>query len=306
MVAMALVSCLLMSGSAIAGDARWWSDRERGWFWYQEPPPPPPPEATPITPGKSDASAPSSPRPLSTAWLRANLDRLLDQAIDDPTPENVELYLLAQRYAMDRSERFAHAVRSVVLATPSLDETVRHPSSGVHADALASERERLRQTALTALADDHGLWYVYSSTCPYCARQTPILWALHQLYGIRVLAISIDGGPVPGLPDAARGDWITVVQDEGQVDQLGTAATPSLYLVRPPNGISIVAEGLRSLPELEERILEAALREQWLPPSIAAALDVRRTPLAAPVELPTNDDPRTLLDYLRRYARSSQ
>jgi conjugal transfer pilus assembly protein TraF len=57
-------------------------------------------------------AAASGPAPLSAAWLRANLERFRDQAIDDPSPRNVALYLYLQRLVLDKAERFAEAGQS--------------------------------------------------------------------------------------------------------------------------------------------------------------------------------------------------
>jgi hypothetical protein len=69
-------------------------------------------------PFANQARESGAPAPLSAAWLRANLERFRDQAIDDPSPRNVALYLYLQRLVLDKAERFAEATQRAVWADP--------------------------------------------------------------------------------------------------------------------------------------------------------------------------------------------
>ena len=126
--------------AAPVGPAGFYLRGAEGWFWYQIEPgpkaeperPPPPPEpvletrAEPATPAEPPSPAPA---PLSAAWLRSRLADFRDAAIDEPTPENVALYLYLQRVAMDKASRFADATRRAVLLDPMLDELTRRPTA---------------------------------------------------------------------------------------------------------------------------------------------------------------------------------
>ena len=105
---------------------------------------------------RAGALAADSPKqrtaPLSAAWLRANLERFRDQAIDDPTTRNVALYLYLQRLVLDKAERFAEATQRAVWADPLLDETTRRPLATFAANLVNREAGAAREAALAAIA----------------------------------------------------------------------------------------------------------------------------------------------------------
>lgn len=82
--------------------------KSEGWFFYKDPkelPPPPSPILVPPKPADTANKAPDKDQqePFSVSWLRENMPKLLDAAIDNPSKENVEAYMYAQRVAMDKS-----------------------------------------------------------------------------------------------------------------------------------------------------------------------------------------------------------
>jgi len=119
----------------------------------------PPPIAETTAPAQAPLppTAQSGPAPLKAAWLRANLERFRDQAIDDPTTRNVALYLYLQRLVLDKAERFAEATQRAVWADPLLDETTRRPLATFAANLVNREAGAAREAALAAIADQGGL-----------------------------------------------------------------------------------------------------------------------------------------------------
>lgn len=106
-------------------------DKERGWFWREEfiePPLPKPKKEKHPTPIPARDST-EEIQPLSVAWLRKNLEKYRDQAIDVPSPENVAAYFYLQRVMMDKAHRFTDVAHEVVISDPRLDENVRRPIS---------------------------------------------------------------------------------------------------------------------------------------------------------------------------------
>jgi len=302
-----------------ADTARFYERGAEGWFWYAEEPPEPetpepePPQPVPTTPvpdapppiaetikpaqAPLPPAAPSGPAPLSAAWLRANLERFRDQAIDDPSPRNVALYLYLQRLVLDKAERFAEATQRAVWADPLLDETTRRPLATFAANLVNREAGAAREAALAAIAEQAGLWFFYRADCPYCEAQAPLLELLTTRYGLSVQAISLDGRPLPG------GFLPSFVIDAGQAKTLGVVSTPALFLVRPPDGVVPIAQGVLSLAELKERLVNAAIEAGWIPAhrrerTRARVTDLRLdgTPLPA---ADLTDDPDRLLDMLR-------
>ncbi|MCU0833530.1 MAG: conjugal transfer protein TraF, partial [Chromatiaceae bacterium] len=132
LLALALVAPVLPLDAAAAG---FYFRAEEGWFWYERAPEPavtPEPAPTPEPPPLAEAApatAPQGPRPLTAQWLRERLGAYRDAAIDDPSPENVALYLYLQRVALDKSSRFAAATQRAVQLDPMLDEITQRPTA---------------------------------------------------------------------------------------------------------------------------------------------------------------------------------
>ncbi|MCF7994056.1 MAG: conjugal transfer protein TraF [Chromatiaceae bacterium] len=300
---------------------RFYERSAEGWFWYAEEPPepdifepepepqpepaptpgPPPTLAQPSPTADPAPSATSGPAPLSAAWLRENLERYRDQAIDDPSPTNVALYLYLQRLVLDKAERFAEATQRAVWADPLLDETTRRPLATFAANLANREAGAARDAALKLIAEQAGLWFFYRADCPYCEAQAPLLDLLTMRYGLAVRAIALDGRPLPG------GFFPSFATDAGQAKTLGVVSTPALFLVRPPDGVVPIAQGVLSLAELQERLVNAATEAGWIPEhwrerTRARVTDLRLDGTPLPTSDLADDNPDQLLERLRSRA----
>jgi conjugal transfer pilus assembly protein TraF len=298
--------CLAVLPSAAAAVSGFYLRGAEGWFWYEREPdlqdepeasPPLPPPASRPTPSET----PSGPPPLSSAWLRERLGAYRDQAIDDPTPDNVALYLYLQRVAMDKASRFAAATQRAVQFDPFLDEITQRPTANFAANLVNEQTAKQRAALLAQIAQEAGVLFFFRSDCPYCEAQAPLLATLRERHGFAVLPVSIDGTPLPG--DA----FPTFQRDTGQAQALGVVSTPALFLARPPDGVALIAQGLLSLSQLEERSLTAALEAGWITEAEYATsrpvvADLRLDPRA--LELHTTDRPDDLLAALRAAGRA--
>jgi conjugal transfer pilus assembly protein TraF len=281
-------------------------DKERGWFWREsklepkkraivEPEARRPMPSTSTTPSES-----STPElvPLSATWFRKHLERYRDQAIDDPSPENVAAYYYLQRVMLDKAHRFTDAARQVVMADPMLDENQRRPI----ATFAANETNRLAgvasEQALWTVAHKAGLLFFFRSDCPYCHLQAPLLALLEQRFGFQVYAVSLDGRPMPG--DLYADFHI----DRGQARLLGVVSTPALFLMKPPDEIAPLSQGALSLDELTGRILLAAHESGWIDDAVFEATRGQRlspTLIPSPSAVPAEalNDPVELIHALQ-------
>ena len=282
----------------------YFDDSGRGWHFYEPTPPPAPPkppepEVEPPTGGAGEA-----PAPLSTAWIRENLPIIRDRAIDNPTRENVETFALLQRLSMDMAERFAD-VMAVVSQDPAIDEYARNPLTALQRAAAADVQSEASAEVLNKISQVAGIWYFYRSDCPYCAAQDPVLKRFADQSGISVLPISLDGLPLPSglFPD--------FVNDSGQAAELQVTSTPTLVLAHPEtNRLYMVGAGLKTRPELNERVLQVAYSEGWISDEEydrATRGQARSLMAADPATLPTDiaDDPALLLEQLRAMTGSA-
>ena len=224
-----------------------------------------------------------------------------DAAIDDPTPENVALYLYLQRVALDKSSRFAAATQRAVQLDPFLDEITQRPTATFAANLVNRQTGDQRDAVLQRIAEPAGVLFFFRSDCPYCEAQAPLLKLLENRFGFSVLAVSLDGAPLRG------GEFPQFRQDRGQAHALGVVSTPALFLVRPPDAVVPLSQGLLSFAQLQERIVLAAAEAGWIGPeeytrTRPVTADLTLDPRALPDAL--SEDPAALLAALRALARA--
>jgi conjugal transfer pilus assembly protein TraF len=85
-------------------------------------------------------------------------------------------------------------------------------------------------------------------------------------------------------------------------------STPALFLVRPPDDMVPLSQGLLSLAQLQERLLVAAKQAGWVSDreftsARPVTADLTLDPRLLPGDLP--EDPAELLAVLRAFARAS-
>jgi conjugal transfer pilus assembly protein TraF len=298
-----LVLCLLTAVTVSAQGKRFYDRDKEGWFWYEPEPPPPAVPAPEPEPPAATAPAPAppapQPAPLSTAWLRENLSHYRDLAIDNPTSQNIALFLYLQRVAMDKSSRFAAMTQRVVQADPFLDEITHRPTAPFGATLADRQSLSQREALLKHLAGMTTIWFFFRSDCPYCDAQAPLLAELEERFGFHVLPISLDGR---GLPSDL---FASFERDRGQARQLGVVSTPALFLAHPP-ALQPISQGLLSLSQLQERILLAAVQAGWIEERAldgprALAAEAPSASSAEGASLP--QDPAALLARLRALAK---
>lgn len=293
-----------------------------GYFWYRDPAleqerspvRQEPPGARSSTPEPETVALPAvlepppvdaGPAPFSAAWVRENIDVFKDRALDDPTPENVEAYLLLQRLALDKAERFTTVAARAAVNNLALDERSRAPRSTFAVQAVQRASAEARKTLLNEVSEVAGIYFFYDSTCTFCHTQAPVLQRFANTYGFEVLAISRDGVALPG------GQFPDFRVDNGISEELGVTTVPALYLVVPPEGIAPLSQGILGFSELETRVLFAAEAIGLIDES-----DVQRTRhlQGAPVLASANVDMNVesemsndeLVNYLRRKVRGGR
>lgn len=291
----------------------YFADKQRGWFWYEVLPEPvrkieptlkaaPAPHVTETQKPAHPKPKSAEPQPLTSAWLKQNLEHYLNQAIYDPSPENVAAFYYLQRVMMDKAERFTHAARYVVMSDPQLDETVRRPVATYAANEANRQASVVAEQALKSIAAQAGILFFFRSDCPYCHVQAPILAMLENAYGFKIYPVSLDGLPMP------NGFFSQFKHDQGQAALLGVEQTPALFLMKPPRQIVPLAQGALSLEEITGRILLAAKEAGWIDAShYQTTQGIRNTPMLLPVSgsisPATAQDPLSLIQALQRSAQ---
>jgi len=288
------------------GGAAYYEGKERGWFWYEDPPEedvppePMPPVPVPAKPKPDPVKAPEA-SPLSSEWFRKNMEKYRDKAIDNPSNENVTLYMYLQRVMLDKAERFAEASQVAVMSDAMLDENTRRPIATFGSAAKDEMATKGTEQAAKKLAATAGLWFFYSSDCNYCIKESGVLQGLRNTYGFKVLPIALDGLPLP------NGDFRDFIKDQGQAKKMGVDTTPALFLVKPGNngGVIQLGQGLLSGEELVGRAITLAHQQGWLSDG-----EYDETRKVKPLEIDNKTidsvdekqltDPRALVETLRR------
>ncbi|WP_347987644.1 conjugal transfer protein TraF [Methylomonas sp. AM2-LC] len=305
-------------------EVSYFADKQRGWFWYEVLPEPvlgkkPEPDLLKSAPSQSETNdkqpkvevppptqatqiPPDEPAPLSSAWLRKNMESYLNQAIDDPSHENVAAFYYLQRVMMDKAERFTNAARYVVMSDPQLDETVRRPIATYAANEANHQASVAAERALKDIAGQAGILFFFRSDCAYCHVQAPILSMLERAYGFKVYAVSLDGLPMP------NGLFGNFKLDRGQAALLGVEQTPAMFLMKPPKKIVPLSQGVLSLEEMTGRILLAGKEAGWIDPSqYQTTQGIRSTPMLLPtagsISPTTAQDPLSLIQALQNSAQ---
>lgn len=230
-----------------------------GYYWYNVPPEEEQPQKKPQekeVPSQSATPPSSGPKTFSTEWMRVNLPKLLDMAIDNPTKENVANYMYAQRVVLDKSQNFSERVKEVVATDPFLDENNRVPLAQFAQVEFTRQERRGRAEALDFIAKSAGIWVFIDKPekCTACAAYvndvllSPV-GGIKKEHGfsVRVVDVSTEAGI-----NAAR--------------RLSLTVTPTTVLVIPPNGYYLVSQGLMSSERLHERIVIAAKTNGLLTP----------------------------------------
>lgn len=302
-----------------AGSGKWFGDRDRGWHFYEPDPEPeeevvevvpevaPPEVVPPAAEAKPEPAPPAGPAPFSVKWIRDNIDRIRDTAIDDPSPENVSAFLYAQRVMLDKAETFSGVMRKVSTEDPVINENVRQPGSTFGYHAANDFAREGKGAALNKLKKTVGVWFFFDSTCRYCAVQAPVIEELKNDYGFSVMAISRDGAPLP------NGYFKNFVTDAGQAARLGIEVTPAIVIVRPPDQMAVVGQGLMARDELLDRIIEVAGENKWLSDD-----EFQDTKTSKPVLTPPSimqeaasnpevvNDPKKLAEFIRSRLKSQR
>ena len=275
LVSLSLLSTVLspLTAEAQGTASRYWSDAWRGWHFYEEPEPesedrrPPPPK---VAPAAARPTAGKPPEIVEFERLQKSLEETRNIAIMRPTEANVRRYMELEAKVVARASTFADVAQRIAWATPELDPTLQgRPVNAKALEVFDQLQMSQRSESIGALGRDHALFFFFRSDCPYCHAFAPTLEAFQARHGIRVVAISVDGGPMPGFPDARR--------DNGIATTLKVTQVPAVYLAQPFTGkITPIGFGVLSEAQLLERITIVSSQVAEAAPSVPTSQAVLR------------------------------
>lgn len=248
-----------------------------------------PVERKPDAPKSPAMPAPKQEQKVDVKWLQENYKKLEEQAIDNPTDDNVAAYLYVKRITMDKSQRFSDKVMEVTNHDPLLNENNRIPYASSGAQSIRSANRLAQEQAVRELSAQGGLVVFVDGTCRFCVMQMPIIKSLKQNYGIETLVVSLDGSRPKGYSGP-------IVKDNGLYHKLELKLTPSIVYVHKPKGYKvgkdqntyrIVAQGFYAQDELVKQIAFAGHNTNILSANTMRDLDVWRRGVASTDDLNT-------------------
>lgn len=236
-------------------ESRWLDRKAEGYFWYKDQFEPekkePEKKETPIPPAVS-TSIPAGPAPLSSAWLRENMQHYLDNAIDNPTVENISAYLLIQKHAMDKSFAYMDATEAVTLGNPMLDEINKRPLANFAKKELDLQATENKTQVINRISQKAGLFVFLDSSAASTAQST-IINMLKRNHNFSIINIAVE----PLAPDNTA---TNVQQDKGHTAQLMVNNIPAIVMLRDDGVFDYIAQAPVSYSDLQKRILVSAKR----------------------------------------------
>ncbi|WP_413694474.1 conjugal transfer protein TraF [Psychromonas sp. KJ10-2] len=217
-----------------------------------------PPEETPptVVPKSVKREIKPEDQELSPAWFRKNFEKYRDQAVQNPhDTEAMRTYLYLEKYMREQALEFGYARQAAVFADPFLDATANKSTANFGMKAMNEQASKNKSKLLEDLGERSGIFFFYRSDCPYCKQQAPLIDLLGKQYGFSIQPVSLDGKPIPDSP------WDSYLTNTDQAQILGVTKVPAMYLYNPETKqLELIAMGLQSLTQLEQRIVYSANR----------------------------------------------
>lgn len=281
-----LALCLFWAGTGLDpanASGSMYLEKDRGYFFYEpepepepepeEPEPPPPPVAEkpkeepepepepappPPPPPTAESAEPEGPAPLSSAWLKENLQSYLFKALDNPTHDNIKAYMYLQRLMVDRSEKMARETQVVLALNPDLSADSVRPRFGLASTALNQQAIAKRQSILTELGQGMHYTLVVRADCELCALQYRTLDIHARRHGGSVEIVSVDGN---GLPSEGIAPMPV---DTKRIRALQPKAAPSVYAAYQGGPDVLLTRSPMSVDSLQKLLIQLAAGNGWI------------------------------------------
>ena len=240
-----ILTLLLVAGSAFAQS--WYEDNiwqrpERAYQWY-------PTQEEREQQNRSQTEPGKPPEVTQFEQLQKQLVEARQVAVMNPTDANLKKYIQLQEIVLTQAAAFTDQWQRVIWSNPDLDYSLKgRPTDATAIRTYDQNRVQDKAQAIQAMARENGLMFFYRSDCPYCHAMAPILRQFANQYGIKVMAVSLDNGPMEGYPDA--------LPNNGVAEKLGVTTVPAVFVMdTQTKTFKPVGFGVMSQSELESRFL---------------------------------------------------
>ena len=165
--------------------------------------------------------------------------------------EDLEGFLDTQFLIGQKGIDFARNIQRIIESNPKYSNNQSYYQS--ISDQAIKEEEI--EAILGVASNKYGLALIYSSGCPYCMRQLPILQALREKYNMSILGISVDGNYYEGLSEN--------ITDPSVTNDPLVQSFPTILLIDKARPAKIfLSKGLITLDELEARIVNRIIERE--------------------------------------------
>ena len=248
------------------------------------------------------------PKPLSTEWFKSNFQVITSRAVDNPSKENLQALLYAERVMLDKSETFARKKNFYQSVMPSLQEGARLPMTGSAATAFRTFKSEQRREAMYEISNHAGLVFFYDHDCAHCSGMVPLVNRLFRenKQKVYVIAKNLHGRTINRLDTK-----IEVFPDEGQSETFNIQVWPAIVMLRPPIDVLVVAQGSLFYPELEKRIINIAfetniLTDEWYHRVYPEQKGLISNNQLDGVPLDVQNDPVKLINFIAELANNPE
>lgn len=247
MMKLVLILLLVLVNHEIAHADNYYAEHHIGWHWYDE--------SIEKIEKKEKISGEGTHDPNTVvSAAKAKISTALNTVIAEPTIEHVKQYLILQEQLNNRAEKVANLWQAALLQNPAINYSLTHPTNSIGLQVYHESMSQKKEKLIKLFASRTGLFFFYSSRCPYCRRFAPILKNFADSYGITIIPITLDGISLPEFPQSKP--------DSGQASQFHVTVTPALFAVNPYTQKAFpVAYGLTSETELRDHIYNLMSRE---------------------------------------------
>lgn len=227
----------------------------RGYFWYEDPP-----VVKEVKPNESkpsvDVAGAKADKVYSVEWVAKHFPKLLNESIDNPTPENIANLAYMRRIMIDRSQKFAEINKQVVALDPFLDEENRAPTSEWANIVSTRAIRKDKDDVFKFLGQQGGIWVFVDKPekCAACKQYTDtVIRDFAEKYAIplKVISVSTTEGAI-----AAQ--------------NLKLKVTPTTVYVHPASkNYFVLSQGLLSQSQISDRLIIAGNAYNLFPKEIA-------------------------------------
>ncbi|MCR4286538.1 MAG: conjugal transfer protein TraF [Deltaproteobacteria bacterium] len=223
---------------AVLGHSGYGDAIQKGWYWYEvEKERKEEPAAEEDSPPPFDTTM--DPWSMSVEEFKILLEKTKNDAVANPTIENMLKYIEMQDMARRKALAFANVYQLVMQKHPEFTTASTNPTAVPGIDALHTMKSEEVESEIYAAKNDFALVYFHKPDCQFCRAQNGVLRYFTDKYGWSIKAVNLYDEPEPAY-------------------RFNVTTVPYILTVYKATGEYMpVTVGVASLNELEQKLYRA-------------------------------------------------